>query len=232
MPLRSLRPEIPVDLEATVARCLKKEADSRVGSILELAQSLEDFVTKESRGSVLRIARLLGVALPPTPIVARAAAGSTTDEGKSATVPSWENGTRPSQKMRQRAFVSAALATVAVIVLFAWRRSSVPEPAGGPRAPSIGDLAPRVAHPAGTDDGVPAAAPRAAGAAPSASVVPGAPSSESPSGSAVASKTSSPAAPSAAPPEKKDKPKTGLQTHPALRKRRAEDPDDGTADRK
>jgi serine/threonine protein kinase len=218
-PLRAIRPEVSEDLEATVTRCLRKEADSRMASVLELAQSLEDFVTAESRGAVLRIARMLGVALPSAPGLQRAA-DPTSDEGKSATVPSWENGTRQSQKMRRRAFAGVGAAMVAVLVLFAWRRSTIAEAPSGAKSAAAGDVVPSPAS-SGEVAEPPAPAPvPVVTAAPTASAVASAASSDGP-------------APSAAPAVKQDKPRIVQPAHPVAHKRRVtEDTDDGTADRK
>jgi serine/threonine-protein kinase len=219
-PLRAIRPDIPEDLEAAVTRCLKKEADSRVASILELAQSLEDFVTAESRGSVLRIARMLGVALPPTPVL-RPGSQVGADEGKSATVPSWENGTRQSQKVRRRAVVSVGAAMMAVLALFAWRRSTVADISSVPSQGSMGRVGPPVSHSAIADD---SAEPFASAPAPTA--VP----SASAAASAVPSVT--PAA-SAPPAVKQDKSKAPQAARTPVRKRHVtENSDDGTSDRK
>jgi serine/threonine-protein kinase len=218
-PLRTIRREVPVELEAAVARCLKKEADSRTGSILELAQSLEEFVTAESRGSVLRIARLLGVALPRASLPPRAGSDANTDEAKSATVPSWENGARQSQKIRRRAVVSVGAAMFGVLALFAWRRSTVADIPNGPRPASIGGIAAGESHPAPSEEAVkPAPVVPPPAVAPSASVATNPVSSSAP-------------APSARP--EQGKPKAPRPATPAAHKRRgSEEIDDGTADRK
>jgi serine/threonine-protein kinase len=69
-PIRTLRPDVPAEIEEVLKRCLHKDANGRFSSIAELAHALGDFVTAESRGSVMRIARVLGVVMPqpaPTP---------------------------------------------------------------------------------------------------------------------------------------------------------------------
>lgn len=57
--LRSVRAEIPVDLDAIVARCLEKDASRRFSSVAELARALLPF-SPGSAASVTRIETLLG----------------------------------------------------------------------------------------------------------------------------------------------------------------------------
>jgi serine/threonine-protein kinase len=56
-PLTQLRPEIPLELEATVLRCLAKERGERFPTVLELATELRRFAPAESQQSLERIAK-------------------------------------------------------------------------------------------------------------------------------------------------------------------------------
>lgn len=58
-PLRELRPEVPVELETVILRCLEKNLDQRVKSTTELAHLLAPFGPERSRQSVEQIARIL-----------------------------------------------------------------------------------------------------------------------------------------------------------------------------
>jgi serine/threonine protein kinase len=60
VPLRSRRPEVAVELEAVVARCLEKDVARRPRNIAELAIALKPFASVEGRMGVDRIARIGG----------------------------------------------------------------------------------------------------------------------------------------------------------------------------
>jgi eukaryotic-like serine/threonine-protein kinase len=54
-PLRALRPEVPVELEAVIGRCLAKDRELRFGTVSELAEALAPFAPRRpmaSRASV------------------------------------------------------------------------------------------------------------------------------------------------------------------------------------
>jgi serine/threonine-protein kinase len=68
--LETLRPDVPVALAAVVRRCLRKNREERFADVAELARALEPFAPLEARGSVARIARILGHdSLPPAAII-------------------------------------------------------------------------------------------------------------------------------------------------------------------
>jgi len=57
-PLRALRPDVPVALDAAVARCLQKVPEARYRNIGELAAALEPVAPARAHVSVQRVARL------------------------------------------------------------------------------------------------------------------------------------------------------------------------------
>ncbi|MDP9037107.1 MAG: serine/threonine protein kinase, partial [Myxococcota bacterium] len=59
--LRSVRPEIPLDLERVVARCLKKEREERFEGIPEMARALARFGTSAAGVSLANLERLVAV---------------------------------------------------------------------------------------------------------------------------------------------------------------------------
>lgn len=59
--LSTVRPDVPAELEAAVARCLQKTAANRYGSVGEFAEALAPFASPAGAESLLRIQRLLGV---------------------------------------------------------------------------------------------------------------------------------------------------------------------------
>jgi serine/threonine-protein kinase len=74
--LDALRRDVPVALAAVVRRCFKKNRDERFANVAELARALEPFAPEEARGTVARIARILGhdSLPPPTTVEAPASA--------------------------------------------------------------------------------------------------------------------------------------------------------------
>jgi serine/threonine-protein kinase len=83
VPLRALRPDAPVEVEAVVRRCLEKQRTERYRSVAELAAALVDFGPPRVRVSFERISRTLqnvGGPLPPQPapqqVVAPAGTGT------------------------------------------------------------------------------------------------------------------------------------------------------------
>jgi eukaryotic-like serine/threonine-protein kinase len=58
-PVRDRRPEVPVELEAAILRCLEKDPAKRFGNVAELAAALVDFAPKRARLSAERSARIL-----------------------------------------------------------------------------------------------------------------------------------------------------------------------------
>lgn len=62
VPLRSLRPDVPVSIEQIVLRCLKKDAEHRYPSVRELAQELAPFASPEWSQADSRVRRILGEA--------------------------------------------------------------------------------------------------------------------------------------------------------------------------
>ena len=67
-PLRQRRPDAPQQLEAVILRCLEKDRERRVPNVAEFARAIAPFGTAEARGSVERIARVLGHAVGPTSV--------------------------------------------------------------------------------------------------------------------------------------------------------------------
>ena len=65
--LRALRPDVPAELEAAIARALDKNADARTPSISALVAELAPFSHERSKVSLERIANLDGEARPTLP---------------------------------------------------------------------------------------------------------------------------------------------------------------------
>ena len=61
-PIRSLRPDVPIELEAVILRCLEKDRERRYANIAAFAHALVDFGPKRARSSVERIARTIQAA--------------------------------------------------------------------------------------------------------------------------------------------------------------------------
>jgi serine/threonine-protein kinase len=65
--LRTLRPDLPEDLEAVVARCLVANPEQRISSVGELARDLADFGTEHTKSLAPRILRVSNRPPPPAP---------------------------------------------------------------------------------------------------------------------------------------------------------------------
>lgn len=65
--LRSLRPEVPAELEAVIMACLEKDREARVSSLAVLARMLAPFGGKSAGVLAGRIQGALGVSQPPPP---------------------------------------------------------------------------------------------------------------------------------------------------------------------
>jgi serine/threonine-protein kinase len=63
--IRSFRADIPVGLEAVIARCLEKNPDARFANVAELSQALTPFAPQHSVMAVERVHRILGSVRPP-----------------------------------------------------------------------------------------------------------------------------------------------------------------------
>jgi serine/threonine protein kinase len=64
-PVRSLRADVPPELEAAISRCLEKDPAHRFANVAELAQAIFGFGTPQAQVSAERVARVLG--LQPSP---------------------------------------------------------------------------------------------------------------------------------------------------------------------
>lgn len=132
--VRAARPDLPLQVDEIVARCLAKEASARFQDVAELARALAPFVRDGAR-SVERVSRVLGkdagASLPPAnasadgSVTAAAAASRTPSTTATGSAASW-GATRPAGVPNRRwvtwgsigvagALVAGALATVGVL---------------------------------------------------------------------------------------------------------------------
>jgi serine/threonine-protein kinase len=61
-PMRLSRPEIPVELEVVILKCLEKDRHDRYSNVAELAAALSAFAPRRARPSVERISRVIAEA--------------------------------------------------------------------------------------------------------------------------------------------------------------------------
>ncbi|HEX8791564.1 MAG TPA: protein kinase [Polyangiaceae bacterium] len=118
VPLRQLRPDVPEQLEAIVARCLRKDRNERFADVGELAVALRPFGGPDSTRAVGRVTRTLSSSsgTGAAPYAATARAGS---EAGPNTNPSWAQGSKagPAQAAnRGRRMLWAGGALVLVVL--------------------------------------------------------------------------------------------------------------------
>jgi serine/threonine-protein kinase len=225
-PIRVLRGDVPATLDEVVGRCLSKDANARYPSVADLAHALSEFVPPDSRSSVDRIARVLGVTVrsPQTP---QQIVGSTdlasSSAAHTATMPSWEGLTGSfSGKKRQRVVGIAIAGAVAIAAFFVMNRRQAPAPIGPSSAAAAPTTAPQ-----------PTATVPAPTVTPAETTVEPAPSAvATPSGASSPAPSASATTPKGAASARRDgvakRPPQGAPRKPA----RPEETDDGTSDRK
>jgi serine/threonine protein kinase len=70
--VRTLRPELPEEIELVIERCLEKSPEDRYATIAELAEALEPFAEAHSLSSVMRVrGTVMRGSVPPASNVAR-----------------------------------------------------------------------------------------------------------------------------------------------------------------
>ncbi len=153
-PIRSFRPDIPVALEAAIAKCLEKDRRQRYRNVAELALALLPFAPKRAKASVERISGIiqaaglsvsaLAVPLSPQSAATQASAGTLPPLGRTT------KGARGRNVAVVGAGLAGALLLVAVAGSVVWfRRGSArreeahvaevmpPTPAVSLQAPAI-----------------------------------------------------------------------------------------------
>ena len=226
-PIRVLRGDVPASLDDVVGRCLSKDASARYPSVADLAQALSEFVPPDSRSSVDRIARVLGVAVrPPQPqqqVVGSSSELASSSAAHTATMPSWEGLTGSSgSKKRQRVVGITIAGAVAIAAFFVMNRREAPAPIG----PSSAAAAPPTAPQPMATVPAPTVTPAETTVEPAQSTV------ATPSGASSPAPSASATTPKAAASARRDgvakRPPQGAPRKPA----RPEETDDGTSDRK
>jgi serine/threonine-protein kinase len=152
IPLRTLRPDAPAELERVLLRCLEKDRTRRFVDVAAFARAIGPFASDIGRASVERIARILGVDERvddnPRP--------QTSDDTVLATGGPWGNTTRSTQRKRVglAATVAGACVVMALVAFFATRSSeTAPKSGAAPMAnetvsPPIVESPPAPAPPA------------------------------------------------------------------------------------
>jgi len=157
--VRSVRPELPAEIDAVVARCLAKDPGARFRDVAELARALAPLSPESSR-SVERVSRVLG---EPAPDEASASASARSDTGWGATRAAGVPRRSPVAWIAVGVLgVGAAVVAVAVVAMRGSRAgdgvpavaASITEATASAAAPSAlpsADLAPPVETVVGAD---------------------------------------------------------------------------------
>jgi eukaryotic-like serine/threonine-protein kinase len=175
VPLRILRPEVPVGLEAVINRCLQKDRDSRFTNVGAFARALAPFAGEHGRLSGERVTQIVEGSQ-------RAAAGfaitQKPDVGVRPALRFWPHATTITGKRALRVGTAASAVLAVGALLWAQQQSAAPPPA----AELQSELSPAevVLTPAPAKAAAPAAALPAAEAQPA--LTPVVPASALPSG--------------------------------------------------
>jgi serine/threonine protein kinase len=239
---RSLREDIPIELEAVILRCLRKDPSERFADVSVLARELAPFA-EDAETMVFRISKLLratsirapaqaeslpsvrGVATPSsrtsrTPGPARAAKHGAATSGEP---PAVRTSTLPPMGTRGKAIAAVALVALFIVVFAAFRLekrapathvTAIPAAAMTPIAPAVSAASEAPAVPAAPPIAEAASAPIATAASVSASPSASA-SSASQHASQHASPTASPTASPKAPAVRHSKPAPTAHGKPA-----------------
>jgi eukaryotic-like serine/threonine-protein kinase len=129
--VRTLRPDVPADLEAVIFKCLEKDRNRRYRNVAELALALLPFAPKRAKASVERISGIIqgaglsasALAVPPSPQVVD---GTQVSGGTLPAVGRTTIGTRGGKTAIVGAGVLGALALVGGVT-FAVLPKTVPE---------------------------------------------------------------------------------------------------------
>jgi serine/threonine protein kinase len=191
---RSLRPEIPAELERTVLRCLSKGRDERFASMAELAIDLLPFAPEDCRRWVERAARLQGAPSEPRlSLPEHSARTPSSDAGRAPVMAEWptlEATSMPSSVSRPRRRWAAAAGGLAAgalaVAIGVGTMGSGARTAGG--ALSSGPAALAAPPPAAPAAATPDVAPSAASASPAPPDAPDAPASSRPHAPQLAEK--------------------------------------------
>jgi serine/threonine-protein kinase len=125
-PLRTVRPEVPAELEAVILACLEKDREARVPSLAVLARMLAPFGGKSAATLAGRIQASLGVSQPPPPesqvASSKAAQVAPARPELQATRPAWTKTGGASEGANVKIIALAALfglvlVSVAVLIL-------------------------------------------------------------------------------------------------------------------
>jgi serine/threonine-protein kinase len=211
--LRELRPEVPLELEAVIGKCLEKKPEDRYQTVADFADALKPFAPSESLRSISRISRILRSSLPPgaepgsttlksssysvnaeadTEVNSGSAKATSNDDSQKSTQMDWGKSQSGTRRSRRRAAV--ALAAMLGLMLIAWLglRRAGERPASSPPLAAAAQTAPPIATALPT--------PTEAAPKPTASVASAVASATSPSrASAPSAVHAKPAAPPAAP---------------------------------
>jgi serine/threonine-protein kinase len=229
VPMTSLAPEVPPELEAIVLRCLEKNREARFRNIAELAIALYPFGPRRARIFAERCASLLAdstgqaeLELPsiaPPPALGRSTEPSytsgptSTNSPTAALVEDPEIANPPFLAKRRRVWIGASLAVAAIVGAYAGARqeSSVADapPSTSPAAAAARTVAdaPRPIAPAAAEPTIAAVAPMATSS--SRTVAPSSATSSRTPGAAAAAQARRAAAAAAKPRHENTRPAHG-----------------------
>jgi serine/threonine-protein kinase len=161
--IRPLRPDIPAGLEATIARCLEKDASKRFGNVGELAAELVAFGSpraKQSFDGIQGTLRSSGIDLAPMPSM-RTPMTSNPGPQSSGTVGNWQTaaGGKKTNRTLAGGLVAAGVLAAASLGFVVLHKSEAPPPQTQAAAAAPPPPAPSTVAPAPPPTGAPADEP-------------------------------------------------------------------------
>jgi eukaryotic-like serine/threonine-protein kinase len=185
IPVRTKRPDAPVELERVIMRCLERDRDKRYANAAELAYAIVPFSSERTKGLPARISQVLGVPPPKSAPresakAAAPASGKAKDGSEAASAVA---GASASARRPRRQSNTLVLALIAVVLLglgmiasAAWQAAqklTLGEDGGAPSASGAPTGAPTGAT--ATTGARPAPSPTSRAATPRSSAQPTAP---------------------------------------------------------
>jgi serine/threonine protein kinase len=147
--IRSVRPDVPSELEAVISKCLQKDRRHRYRNVAELALALLPFAPKRARASVERISGIIQAAGLSASALAVPASPQPVTQGSGGTLPAVGRTTSRSRGSKTAIVGVTAVGAVALVVMVGaaslWKRGPT-IPREGPQAAVVLTVSPALSQ--------------------------------------------------------------------------------------